>query len=314
MATGGLGRMLIIANPTAHGGQGESAALFAMRFFSSNHSVTKSCAVKLTEQRGDARAMAQAAADFDTVIALGGDGILHEVANGLMQIPEGVRPTLGVIALGTGNDFAKTFHMSYDDPQKSIAELVGGSTTMVDLGIANGTYFCQTLSFGLDASIALDVDRHRSSILRGSSQYVVSGLKVLSGGIHGVSYRARIGDEVIEGPTLTVAIQNGPTYGGGFRICPEARPDDGLVDICLSLSAPSLAKSIALFGLIRTGRHTKSPHLAFRKAASLRLEFPQQLPTGQMDGEPFAARIVEVGVCHKALRLIIPTTRTNTHR
>ena len=301
--------MLIIANPAAHGGKGESAALFTMRFFSTFHNSTKACEVRLTEQKGDARNMAEEAAAYDTVVVIGGDGVIHEVASGLMTIPEDMRPALGVIAVGTGNDFARTFHMTRNDPEKAIAELIGGSQTQVDVGIANGTHFVQSLSFGLDAAIALDVSERPGSHVMGSSMYAASGLKTLAKGVHGELYRAHIDDEVIEGPALVLAIQNGPTYGGGFRVCPDARPDDGLLDVCLSVSNASVPRSLFTLGLMRLGRHTSSPLFTFRKTARLTLEFPQQVPKGQVDGETFEASSVEVGVLSKALRLIVPKAR-----
>ena len=149
MSPHSLGQTLIIANPAAHSGKGERAALLAMRFFSSFRSTTSSCEVRLTESAGDAQRMASNAHSYDTVIALGGDGIIHEVINGLMLIASDMRPLLGIIPMGSGNDFARTLGMTKNNPEKSINELLGGNRRTIDLGCVNGVFFMQTLSFGL---------------------------------------------------------------------------------------------------------------------------------------------------------------------
>ena len=92
MSTSPLGRTLVIANPAAHSGRGAQGATFAERFLASYSSATRGYELRLTTAPGDAELMAAEADGFDTVVALGGDGVIHEVANGLMRRPaEGAR-------------------------------------------------------------------------------------------------------------------------------------------------------------------------------------------------------------------------------
>ena len=303
-----LGRTLIIANPAARSGRGEGAAVFATRFFSSFRSVTSSCEVRLTEATGDARQMASTTYEYDSVIALGGDGVIHEVTNGLMQLPEDDRPRLGVIPMGSGNDFARTLGLTRNDPERSIAEILGGTERVIELGKVNDTYFMQTLSFGLDAAIALDTTTRRNNHTRqiGERLFVTSGLKILPRGMRGWAYRAVMDGEEVEGIALAFAIQNGPTYGGGFRICPSAVPNDGLLDVCYSVSRPSLPHALALFGLIRLGRHTNSRKLVLKKVRHVEVEFPgEEQPPCQVDGEPLVAERYVIDVVPAALRVIV---------
>lgn len=309
MAFSSLGRTLVVANPTARGGKGETAALYATRFFSSYHSVTTSCEVRLTEVPGDAQLMASDADRYDTVVALGGDGVIHEVVNGIMRIPEADRPRLGVIPMGSGNDFARTLGMTRNDPKRSIGELLRGSEQALDLGMVNGTYFVQTLSFGIDAAIALDAGDRRSHrpYQSGPFLYVTSGIKKIFTGLRGWPYKIKIGEEELVGPGVAFAVQNGPTYGGGFRICPEAVPNDGNLDLCVTVEKASLPHSLMIFGLIRFGRHTKSRKLMMRHIQHAEVEFAgDDQPPCQIDGEPFFDARYVIDVVPQALRVIVP--------
>ena len=310
MPSRNLGRTLIIANPASHSGKGEAAALFATRFFSSFQSVTATCEVMLTEAPGDGLHMAEAGYQYDTVIALGGDGIIHEVINGLMHIDKELRPRLGIIPMGSGNDFARTIRIRKNDPERAISELLQSIDKPLDLGKVNDVYFMQTLSFGVDAAIALDTTDRRAEHTKqvGAGLFVTSGLKLISRGMRGWNYVAQIDDEHIEGIDVAFAVQNGPTYGGGFRICPAAVPNDGLLDICFSTTRPSTPHSLALFGLARFGKHTKSKRLHMRQARHVEIHFPEEQPPCQVDGERLEAEHYVIDVVPKVLRVFVSRT------
>ena len=310
MSPQSLGNTLIIANPAARSGRGEAAAIYVTRFFSSYRSAASSCSVQLTERKGDAVRMAEGSIEYETVIALGGDGVVHEVVNGLMRLPEPARPRLGVMPVGTGNDFARTLGMSKNDPERALSELMSGEDRELDLGCVNGTYFVQSLSFGLDAAIAQDTTRRRSlfGAQHGSSLYLTSGIRMLALDQYGWPYRAVIeGEQVLEGVGVAFAVQNGKTYGGGFRICPDAVPNDGLLDLCVSIEKPSKIHSLALFGLIRMGRHTRSKKLLTRKVRHMEVEFVgEEQPPCQVDGEAFLSDRYAIDVVPHALHVVVP--------
>ena len=308
MLTRSLGKTLVIANPAAHSGKGEAAALFATRFFSSFQSATSSCEVRLTEGTGDAIGMAAGAATYDHIIALGGDGVIHEVINGLMQIPQESRPCLGVIPMGSGNDFARTLSMPKNDPEKALAELLGGRERVIDLGRVNDAYFMETLSFGLDAAIAHDTTKRRANKTKqaGALLFATSGLKLFSTGMRGWEYDATIDSAPERGIGVVFAVQNGPTYGGGFRVCPTANPVDGMLDLCYTRTRPSILRALALFGLARFGRHTKSRRVNMRKVRTVQISFPgSDQPPCQIDGEVLQAESYSIRVVPKALRVLV---------
>lgn len=308
MADSPLGRTLLIANPAAHSGRGAEGAEFARRFLSSYASVTSGYELRLTDGPGDAIGIAAKAEGFDTVLVLGGDGVIHETVCGLMSRPFELRPQLGVIPLGSGNDYARTLGMARNDVEAAFAQLVRGVARPVEVGRVNGTYFAQTLSFGLDAAIALDTTTRRAADTsqEGEALFVTSGLKILSRAGTGFPCTARFdGEGPIELDELIFAVQVGPTYGGGFRICPDADPTDGLLDACYNLRRPALPRLLALFGLARLGRHAGSSVFRLRRMCRAVLDFAEQPPC-QVDGELLEGTHFEIEVVPNALRVIFP--------
>lgn len=309
MPTPKLGKTLVIANPTAHSGRSAQAAEFVRRFLDSYGNLTAGHDLVLTKAAGHATQLAAAAGDYDTVIALGGDGIIHETVNGLMQLPRELRPRMAIVPMGTGNDFARTLQMARSDPSAALAQIARGEERTIDLGCVNGVYFMQTLSFGLDAAIALDTTRRREdqTSQQGTALFVTSGLKIFSTGLRGWPFQATVDGEHITGTDVVFAVQNGPTYGAGFRVCPDASPADGKLDLCYSTRKPSNATVLALFGLARYGKHTHSRSVAFRKIQHLDVRFPgADQPSCQVDGERLEADGYSVDVVPAALRVIVP--------
>lgn len=308
MSTSPLGRTLVIANPAAHSGRGAQGATFAERFLASYSSATRGYELRLTTAPGDAELMAAEADGFDTVVALGGDGVIHEVANGLMRRPAEGRAQLGVIPLGSGNDYARTLGMARNDVEAALAQLVRGVARPVEVGRVNGTHFVQTLSFGLDAAIALDTTdrRARDTSQEGEALFVTSGIKILSQARGGYACAARFdGEPARELSTLVFAIQVGPSYGGGFRICPDASPCDGALDVCYNVRVPALPHLLGLFGLARRGLHARSSVVRLRRIRRAELDFEVATPC-QVDGERLEGTHFSVEVVPQALRVIFP--------
>ena len=309
MAHSPLGRTLVIANPTSHSGKGAAASDFVDSFLSSYRSATRGYRMLRTEAKGDAELMARESTGYDTVLAIGGDGVIHEVATGLMALPRSERPQLGIVPVGTGNDYARTLGIARNDPAAAMAQLVRGTTRETEVGLVNGTPFVETLSFGLDAAIALDTTtkRDRGTSQRGEALFVTSGIRILSKAREGYHSMASFDDaEPIPIDDVVFAIQVGPTYGGGFSICPRARIDDGVLDVCYNVRIPSIPHVLALFGLARGGRHVGSDVLSFRQIRHAEIDFEREPPC-QADGERVTGTHFEVDVVPSALRVVLPS-------
>lgn len=302
-----LGRTLVIANPASQSGAGAEGAQFVERTLAHFDSATEGYRVSLTNAQGHATSMARAASHFDTVIALGGDGVIHEVVNGLMKIGPTMRPRLGIIPLGSGNDFARSLGMALNTPEKSLAQLLQGVTRKIDLGLVNDIYFDETLSFGVDAAIALDtMERRQKSGSHGTRLFAASGIDVIRHQLRSYAFKATTDGERLEGNSIIFAVQNGPTYGGGFKICPKADLSDGKLDVCSTKGDPSMAEALLLLGRARFGAHTRSRYMQFRHVKQLILDFEEELPC-QADGERVVGKHFEISCVHRALEVIFPT-------
>lgn len=300
-----LGRTLLIANPVAQNGNGAAAAEHAARVLRANVG-EGSLDVALTQRPHHAVQLGRHAQGYDTVVALGGDGIVHEIVNGLMDVPSAERPALAVIPVGSGNDYARTLGMSFE-VDAALRQLSDMALRSVDVGCCNGEHFVETLSFGVDAAIALDtVERRKRTGRTGTLLYLESGIDQLFHHLDRYRYTASFeGGRPIEAFMYLFAVQIGPTYGGGFRICPDARVDDGLLDTCIAHPPLSVPYATFLFLLARKGRHTGFRQLEFRQASSLRLQFDRRPPV-QIDGEPFIADEYEISLLPRALSVLMP--------
>lgn len=310
MGTSMLGHTLVIANPAAQSGRGAEGAEFVRRFLDSYASTTDGFELRLTGAAGDGVEMARSSTGFDTVVALGGDGVIHEVVNGLMKIGSDLRPRLGIVPIGSGNDFARTLDMSINSPERALAELVRGKERTIELGIVNGTYFMETLSWGVDAAIAIDTTERRKSHAgeSGIRLWMGSGVDVIRKVSQDWHFHATIdGEPPIHGIARCFAVQVGPTYGGGFRICPDASPTDGMLSVCYSLGDPSTAHMLALLAQARSGRHVRSKIMHLRLASSVVVDFDEEPPC-QADGEKMVGTHYEASVVPAALRVVVPSS------
>lgn len=298
-----LGRVLLVVNPTANSGRAralESRARTALLACDT----TRSVEVRRTHAAGDGEEIARAAAAFDTVVALGGDGIAHEVAGGLMDIRFADRPAFALIPCGSGNDFARTLGMSLD-PDQALRQFETMNERVYDIGTCNGERFCETLSFGMDAAIALDtVERRVRTGKTGTALYMASGFDQMLH--HRTPRMARIS---IDGSNperlcvLLLAVQVGRTYGGGFAICPEADPTDGVLDVCWAKAPVGLVRTAIVFLRAKDGHHVGDPHMVFERARHVVLEFDEE-PPAQIDGEPIYGTRFEIGIEPAALRVL----------
>lgn len=296
-----LGHTLLIVNPASKVGKGAAAGERARRLLETACvDITCYC----TERPGHAVELASSAAAYDTVIALGGDGVIHEVANGLLALDRHSRPVLGVIPVGSGNDYARTLGMS-EKVETACAQLLSGEVRSVDAGLCNGRFFVETLSFGIDAAIALDtVQRRKRTNKTGNALYFEAGLNQLIFHRDMHRYRACFDDDAPEqGESLTFAVQIGCTYGGGFRICPQASPADGLFDVCIAHPPIGLIGAVSLFAKAKEGRHVGSPQIEIRQAARLSVRFEHDVPA-QMDGEDCTGNSFEVAIAPGALSVL----------
>ena len=152
------------------------------------------------------------------------------------------------------------------------------------------------------------MERRQRGGAHGTRLFMASGFDVIRHELRSWPFVAHFDDEEVRGRSLVFAVQVGPTYGGGFPICPSADPRDGLLDVCHSVEDPSRATALLTFVKARFGAHTHSRYLRFRAARKLVVDFEGEPPC-QADGERVVGSHFEVECVHRALEVIWPTWR-----
>ncbi|MBQ3301487.1 MAG: YegS/Rv2252/BmrU family lipid kinase [Eggerthellaceae bacterium] len=296
------GTILFIANPAAQRGNGAEAGDYVYRLLCDARGADAVQYVK-TERPGHAIELAENA-QSRIVIVLGGDGIVHEAVNGIMYRPKDNRPVFGLIPVGSGNDYAKTLGIP-ETVDAAFETLLKAQEQAHDVGVCNGEYFAETLSFGLDAAIALDtVKRRERTGQQGTPLYLASGLDQLLHHLDTYSMRATLDDgSELAGDIHMLAVQNGQTYGGGFRICPEASTSDGKLDLCWADAPMSMLEATVKFLSAKDAHHLKWKNIHFAKTSSLELSFDRRPPC-QVDGEPHLADSYSIAVEPLAMRVL----------
>ncbi len=250
----------------------------------------------------------EAAREGRPIIVVGGDGTVHEVVNGMLAAER--RVPLGIVAAGSGNDFAWNTLRLPKDPVEAVERAFNGQLVNVDVGRVNERYFVNSFSVGLDADIAIAANRMKKyPLMYGSRLYYISTLKQLLFGYHRCPWLSfnLDGDEqepareMREGRHVLLAVTNGPTYGAGFRINPSADHKDGLFDIC-SISYIPLLRALQLLPLVQKGQHQEKhlPEIAFYRTKSVHIK-SQRPVNAQMDGETFCATQFDAEIMPSAL-------------
>ncbi len=296
------GKTLLIVNPAAKRGHGAESGRVALRVLRNELGVHAVDVVN-TYKPQHAVELAAGAAGYRNVVALGGDGVIHEVVNGLMRLPAAQRPALGVIPVGSGNDYARSLRIPLQ-LDAALRALLEAQERPIDVGSCNGECFDETLSFGLDAGVALGTVAWRARLhISGAPLYLASGIDQMVNHLDPYRFHAVLdGERELEGQMIMMAIQIGPTYGGGFRVCPGAEYDDGLFDICYA-DPVKLPRAAFLFLSAKNAHHVGAPEIHFDRAESIRLEFDSQPPV-QMDGEAHVADSYDICMHPHALRVL----------
>ena len=227
--TKNLKKIKLILNPTAnHGHSLQEAA--DLRLLMVKHNTDWSG----TEYPGHAIEFARQAGEqgYDLVMALGGDGTVHEVINGLMQVPKETRPALGIVPLGSGNDFAHILGLPAD-PGEALLSAVNGQPHSMDVGSVCDEenrleYFNNTLGMGFDALV--NMHTRKITAIHGFMMYFVALMRTIFRNFDPIDLHIETDQATWDISTLMLALGNGPREGGGFIITPEAKWDDGLLN------------------------------------------------------------------------------------
>jgi diacylglycerol kinase (ATP) len=254
-----------------------------------------------TEARGHAFSLARDRAfDADVVVAVGGDGTAHEVANGLLAAggrADSPPAALGVLPVGTGNDFVKMLGLN-DGLTGAIATVANGTLRRFDVGRVRwdggDEFFINGAGTGIDVEVVRQV--LRLPRLPGVLKYLVGVLRAVVG-FRAIPLRVTVDGEAFDDHMMMVAVGNGKCIGGGFWVTPDAEPDDALLDI-LMVTDLNYREIAAVIPRVMRGAHTGMRQVTMRRGRHIRIEAAGAEPLFfQLDGElrePPAARVMEI--------------------
>ena len=289
-------RIIILFNPTARRGKARRLLERALKIFREQNVLFD---VRESQSSEHLMELARGAREEkpDLIVSAGGDGTHHYVINGLFksEVP------LGVLPMGTGNDFAKGLGMPMN-PHAAAAALLNGRVREIDLAQAGAAVYVCIAGVGFDSTVTRYANEH-ARWLSGSLAYPWSVLCCMR------EYRPQqleiIADgESFSGEVLFAVVGNNSSYGGGIRLAPRAKLDDGILDVCI---VPYMSRLELLRWVPRAyrGEHLHHPRIKYLQARKITLR-----PTSRMelfgDGEFLQELPATIEVVPRALRVIAP--------
>lgn len=255
----------------------------------------------------------EASRTADVILAVGGDGTVHEVARGILESKTDT--SLAIMPCGTGNDFARMIGMS-KDPSEAARQLITAVRCKVDVGRVtwledgekkSGT-FINAIGIGFDGYAASIAPRYKG--LPFGMGYLVSILAALKTWVPcGVTVwdESKESEVRFSGPLFFVTIGNARDSAGGYRINPKASIVDGKLDVCL-VEAIGYFRALRMLPTTRNGSHLKSPEVKYWHTNSIRIDADRSLPV-HVDGEmlSISASGIEISVDSGALNVLIPS-------
>lgn len=291
-------KLLFIVNPTAGNGRGSRIARLLADAVKARdiHGV-----IRVTKRPGHGEELAAEAGaeSWDGIVAVGGDGTVHEAVNGLA----GSDVPLGIIPVGTGNDFARALGIPRQ-PLPALDVITAGHVRSVDLGEVNGRRYVQVAGVGFDAQVAAAVTRYRSRLPGGGALPYLWGILQHMATYKNQPLTLETDTDTIQRDALMVAAGNTRNYAGGLMICPDAQLDDGLLDICL-IGDLSHLERVSVLARVFSGGHTRHPKVSYGKLTRLNIDGPRNLLV-QADGQIIGHLPAELRVLPLAGRVFAP--------
>jgi diacylglycerol kinase (ATP) len=283
---------VVIFNPTAGRGQGAALKQQAQELLG------PAFEWRPTQRAGQAREMAEEAAKtHPVVVAFGGDGTVGDVARGIL----GTEAILGVLPVGTGNDFARNLKLRLDLPE-ACATILGGMVRRIDVGMINDMPFINNCGTGFDAQVM----RTMNTSIRfatGAAAFNLAILKTFA------TYRPFTltwqanDDEPVTEKAYMVSVLNGPMYAAGMLAAPTADMEDGQMDAMIIKALPK-GQLLPLIMKVRQGTHTEHPAVRMMQVRKLKLTTTPPQPLN-IDGDIHGLTPAEITVTGRAIKVLV---------
>lgn len=284
----------VLVNPTSGQGKGARVAAEAIPMLE-----RAGFAVRVREGRdgSEARELARTSArEADALVIVGGDGMVHLAADALA----GTGVPLGIVPAGTGDDAARHIGLQRKSARHAVNTIIGGRTRRIDLAHAHGRHVMTVIASGFDSAVNERANRMRWP--RGQMRYNVATVAELVG-FEPLRFTLELDGAVRELEAMLVAVGNGPSFGGGLRICEGASNDDGLLDVAI-IHPIGKAELVRAYPRLFTGSVTKHPR--YEKVQVKRVSLAAAGVVAYGDGERLGALPFTAEVRPGALRVFVP--------
>lgn len=230
---------------------------------------------------GDATHAAKEAAlrEFDLIIAAGGDGTINEVVNGLAPLDN--RPTLGVIPVGTTNDFARALGIPREDILKAADTVINGVARPIDIGQVNGQYFINIAGGGRLTELTYDVPSKLKTML-GQLAYYLKGMEMLPS-LRPTEVEIEYDGKLFQGEIMLFLVTLTNSVGGFEKLAPDSSLNDGMFDLMI-LKKANLAEFIRVATMALRGEHINDQHIIYTKANRVKVNVSEKMQLN-LDGE-----------------------------
>ncbi|MRH44577.1 diacylglycerol kinase [Aquibacillus halophilus] len=229
---------------------------------------------------GDATKAARIAIEreFDVIVAAGGDGTINEVINGIAEKDN--RPKLGIIPVGTTNDFARALAIPRNI-QKAVDVILENKTKALDIGKVNDQYFMNIAGGGKLTELTYDVPSKLKTML-GQLAYYLKGIEMLPS-LRPTKVQIEYDGKMFEDEIMLFLVSNTNSVGGFEKLAPEALMDDGLFDL-LILRKTNLAEFVRIATLALRGAHLEDSHIFYTRANRIKVHSDEKIQLN-VDGE-----------------------------
>lgn len=288
-----MNNTVVILNPAAHSDR-------ATRALTRVEALAHGCTVCTTSAPGEAEILARHAVKegFETIVAAGGDGTIHEVVNGLA----GSNVTLGLLPMGTVNVFAMELGLPTNNLDLCWNIIQGENTRVVDLPSANDKYFVQLAGVGLDAQVVKETSANLKRNF-GPLSYLISAAQIAARTPPRLFIESE--DTLVKEASF-VLIGNGRRYGGPFPFFKQAVIDDGLLDVVLFKQLGYL-EIIKYLQDVFFSSEIRLPEVDYFQTRRIRVSSEQEVPV-ELDGELVGQCPVEFQIRERTLRVLVPDT------
>ena len=290
-------KTLVIINPiSGTGNKNNVPALVEDALMSNESEVT----IKLTERAGHATEMAQQAVSdgFDSVVAIGGDGTINEVARAVARTPV----VLGIVPSGSGNGLARHLHIPMN-VKDALALIARNHVEQVDYCMVNDRPFFCTCGAGFDAQVS---HKFSEAGTRGIVTYIKTTINEFFK-YHGENFKIHIDGNLIEEHAFVVACCNAAQYGNNAFIAPQASMQDGLIDVTL-IHNFNLINGALLGARLITKQIEHDKHVSIFRGRDIIIERDKD-DIIHIDGDPMLMpRRLEISCVSKGLNVIISPT------